>query len=82
MVRSIGLIPCRLLFISSNTPICYFRHAVSLDERRTKFKANLYNRPTEEEDKLGVQPGNMPIPTGKEPTIGTGTGLCLRPPHS
>ena len=48
--------------MSSNTAIRYFRHAVSLDERRAKFKANLYNRPTDEENKLGVQPGEMPKP--------------------
>jgi hypothetical protein len=30
-----------------------FRHAVSLDERRAKFKPNLWNRPSVEETKLG-----------------------------
>ena len=59
---SVGLIPHRLPFVSSNTAIRYFRHGVSLDERRAKFKANLYNRPTDEETKLGVQPGEMPTP--------------------
>ncbi|KIP04112.1 hypothetical protein PHLGIDRAFT_110018 [Phlebiopsis gigantea 11061_1 CR5-6] len=61
-VCSVGLIPRRLPFVSSNTAIRYFRHGVSLDERRSKFKANLYNRPTEDETKLGVQPGEMPSP--------------------
>ncbi|GJE95087.1 DUF2235 domain-containing protein [Phanerochaete sordida] len=61
-VNSVGLIPRRLPFVSSNTAIHYFRHAVSLDERRAKFKANLYNRPTDKENKLGVQPGEMPTP--------------------
>lgn len=61
-VCSVGLIPRRLPFVSSNTAIRYFRHALSLDERRAKFKANLYNRPTEDESKLGVQPGEMPAP--------------------
>ncbi|PSR73063.1 hypothetical protein PHLCEN_2v11085 [Hermanssonia centrifuga] len=60
-VCSVGLIPRRLPFVSSNTAIRYFRHAVSLDERRAKFKANLYNRPTDEESKLGTQPGDMPV---------------------
>lgn len=64
-----GLIPRRLPFVSSNTAIRYFRHAVSLDERRAKFKANLYNRPTEDEKKLGVQPGEMPTPTAV-PAVG------------
>jgi hypothetical protein len=30
-----------------------FRHAVALDERRAKFKANLWNRPSAEEARLG-----------------------------
>lgn len=62
-VCSVGLIPRRLPFVASNTAIRYFRHALSLDERRAKFKANLYNRPTAKESKLGVQPGEMPTPT-------------------
>ena len=61
-VCSVGLIPRRLPFVSSNTAIRYFRHAVSLDERRAKFRANLYNRATEREAALGVQPGEMPEP--------------------
>lgn len=31
-----------------------FRHAIALDERRAKFKANLWNRPNEREAKLGI----------------------------
>ena len=62
-VCSVGLIPKRLPFVSNNTAIRCFRHAVSLDERRAKFKANLYNRPTEEEAALGVQPGEMAPPS-------------------
>jgi uncharacterized protein (DUF2235 family) len=53
-VDSVGLIPRRLPFTTSNTIVHTFRHAVSLDERRAKFKANLWNRPTAEEEKLGV----------------------------
>lgn len=59
-VDSVGLIPKRLPFTSSNTAIKYFRHAVALDEHRAKFKANLYNRPTEAEEELGTKPGEMP----------------------
>ena len=33
-----------------------FRHAVSLDERRAKFKPNLWNLPNAEEAKLGSKP--------------------------
>ncbi|PFH47921.1 hypothetical protein AMATHDRAFT_6303 [Amanita thiersii Skay4041] len=48
-VSSVGLIPRYLPFPTSNTFIRTFRHAVSLDERRAKFKANLWNRPTAKE---------------------------------
>jgi uncharacterized protein (DUF2235 family) len=44
-VNSVGLFPRRLPFTASNTAVRTFRHAVSLDERRAKFKANLWNRP-------------------------------------
>ncbi|KAJ2924608.1 hypothetical protein H1R20_g12474, partial [Candolleomyces eurysporus] len=53
-VDSVGIIPKRLPFTTSNTLVKTFRHAVSLDERRAKFKANLWNRPTSEEEKLGL----------------------------
>ncbi len=53
-VDSVGLIPKRLPFTTSNTIIRTFRHAISLDERRAKFKANLWNRPTDEEKRLGL----------------------------
>ncbi|KDR83173.1 hypothetical protein GALMADRAFT_221114 [Galerina marginata CBS 339.88] len=53
-VDSVGIIPKRLPFTTSNTIVRTFRHAVSLDERRAKFKANLWNRPDEEELKLGT----------------------------
>lgn len=36
---SVGIIPKRLPFTTSNTIVRTFRHAISLDERRTKFKA-------------------------------------------
>jgi len=60
-VNSVGLIPHRLPFTTSNTIVRTFRHAVSLDERRAKFKANLWNRPNASEAKLGV--------TGQKPTV-------------
>ena len=53
-VDSVGFIPKRLPFTTSNTIVRTFRHAVSLDERRAKFKMNLWNRPTEEEQKLAL----------------------------
>ncbi|CCL98902.1 uncharacterized protein FIBRA_00909 [Fibroporia radiculosa] len=59
-VCSVGLIPKRLPFTMSNDSIRVFRHALSLDEHRAKFKANHYNYPSEDEAKLGIQPGDMP----------------------
>ncbi|TFK63859.1 hypothetical protein BDN72DRAFT_847213 [Pluteus cervinus] len=53
-VDSVGLIPHRLPFTTSNTIVGTFRHAVSLDEHRAKFKANLWNRPDAEEKTLSV----------------------------
>ncbi|TCD62865.1 hypothetical protein EIP91_006271 [Steccherinum ochraceum] len=64
-VCSVGLIPRTLPFTASNESIKTFRHAVSLDEHRAKFKANLFNRPTKEEEDLGTHPGDMPKSTGE-----------------
>ncbi|KAF8579385.1 hypothetical protein K439DRAFT_1278554, partial [Ramaria rubella] len=47
-VDSVGLIPRRLPFTASNTAVRTFRHALSLDEHRAKFKANLWNHPSVE----------------------------------
>ncbi|KAK7045885.1 hypothetical protein VNI00_007316 [Paramarasmius palmivorus] len=54
-VNSVGLLPRRLPFTTSNTIVRTFRHAVALDERRAKFKANHWNRPQAHEEKLGVE---------------------------
>lgn len=54
-VNSVGLIPRRLPFTTSNTIVKTFRHAIALDERRAKFKANLWNQPNAKEAKLGVK---------------------------
>lgn len=62
-VCSVGIIPRTLPFTASNTSIKTFRHAVSLDERRAKFKANLFNWATKEETELGTHPGDMPKST-------------------
>jgi hypothetical protein len=56
----VGIFPRRLPFTKSNSHIRYFRHAISLDERRARFKVNLWNRPSEEDHKKGVQKGTMP----------------------
>ncbi|KAF5358616.1 hypothetical protein D9758_007671 [Tetrapyrgos nigripes] len=55
-VDSVGIIPKRLPFTTSNTIVRTFRHALSLDERRAKFKANLWNRSTPVEQNLGTTP--------------------------
>jgi uncharacterized protein (DUF2235 family) len=59
-VDSVGLFPRRLPFTTSNTVVRNFRHAVALDERRAKFKANLWKRPTVAETKLG-RPSTPPL---------------------
>ncbi|KAJ6585623.1 hypothetical protein B0H19DRAFT_1110303 [Mycena capillaripes] len=53
-VNSVGLIPKRLPFTTSNNIVRTFRHAVSLDERRAKFKPNLWNRPNDQEKLLSI----------------------------
>ncbi|KAJ7133386.1 hypothetical protein C8R44DRAFT_870789 [Mycena epipterygia] len=53
-VNSVGLIPKRLPFTTSNTIVRTFRHAVALDERRAKFKPNLWNRPNNAEKTLSI----------------------------
>ena len=59
-VCSVGLVGRRLPFTTSNTSVKTFRHAVSLDERRAKFRANLFNRPRAQDKALGTHPGDMP----------------------
>jgi len=58
-VCSVGLLPHHLPFTSSNTSIRFFRHAMSLDEHRAKFKANHYQLRKPDDDK-GTKPGEMP----------------------
>ena len=52
-VDSVGLVPKSLPFTTSNTIVRTFRHALSLDERRVKYKANLWNRQKLSEENLG-----------------------------
>ncbi|KAK1221590.1 hypothetical protein PQX77_015603 [Marasmius sp. AFHP31] len=55
-VSSVGVVMTRSLpFTNSNTSIRTFRHALALDERRAKFKANLFHRPTDSDSvKIGT----------------------------
>ncbi|KAI0053464.1 hypothetical protein FA95DRAFT_1531273 [Auriscalpium vulgare] len=59
-VSSVGLNERRLPFTASNTAIRFFRHAISLDERRAKFKAKHFQPSPPHVCDLGVQPGEMP----------------------
>ncbi|KAL4266753.1 T6SS Phospholipase effector Tle1-like catalytic domain-containing protein [Pleurotus pulmonarius] len=59
-VGSVGVIPRRLPFTTSNTHIRYFRHAIALDEHRARFQPNFFHRPLDAHKRLGVQPGEMP----------------------
>lgn len=68
-VCSVGIIPRRLPFTSSNGAIKTFRHALSLDEHRAKFKANHYQWPTADEARRGVQPGEMPKASQSAPAM-------------
>ncbi|KAF8879289.1 hypothetical protein BD779DRAFT_1447039 [Infundibulicybe gibba] len=53
-VNSVGLIPKRLPFTTSNSSVKTFRHALALDERRAKFKANHWNKPDDKEQTLSI----------------------------
>ncbi|THH07892.1 hypothetical protein EW145_g3071 [Phellinidium pouzarii] len=52
-VASVGLIPSSLPFTKSNTAIKVFRHALSLDEHRVKFRPSIYQRITADEARRG-----------------------------
>ncbi|KAG7095585.1 hypothetical protein E1B28_006316 [Marasmius oreades] len=67
-VDSVGLIPKRLPFTVSNTIIRTFRHAVSLDERRAKFKANLWNQPNNKDKRMEAASRCAVGDTPPEPT--------------
>ncbi|KAF8751145.1 hypothetical protein RHS01_08813 [Rhizoctonia solani] len=53
-VNSVGLLPHELPFAKSNYVVRNFRHAVALDERRAKFKANLWGRTSDEDAALAA----------------------------
>lgn len=65
-VDSVGLIPRSLPFTTSNTLVRTFRHALSLDERRGKYKANLWNRHKSYEENLSntQDPASHPVKIG------------------
>ncbi|TFK56427.1 hypothetical protein OE88DRAFT_1669809 [Heliocybe sulcata] len=84
-VASVGFIPRHLPFTTNNTSIKTFRHALSLDERRIKFKANHWHKYSPDQEKLGTQPGEMPNPhrkptflrANKHPGVQSAAGRAL-----
>ncbi|TFK63447.1 hypothetical protein BDN72DRAFT_882100 [Pluteus cervinus] len=65
-VNSVGLTPKDLPFTTSNTVVKSFRHAISLDERSVKFKANLWHQSTDEQRNLGWSSRKAPVVIQKE----------------
>ena len=65
-VCSVGIVPRTLPFTASNTSIRFFRHAISLDERRAKFKANYYHL-RHPDDEKGLKLGEMPPSNQRHP---------------
>jgi Uncharacterized alpha/beta hydrolase domain (DUF2235) len=55
-----------LPFAASDTFIRYFRHAISLDECRAKFKANFYHLRRRDDEK-GIKFGEMPRSNHQHP---------------
>ena len=58
-VSSVGVIPHTLPFTRSNKSIRIFRHALSLDEHRARFRPALFQHITDAAAR-GTQPGDMP----------------------
>ena len=67
-VNSVGLVPQRLPFTFASSGIRIYRHAVSLDERRTKFKVNLSPHEGGEKEGPGIEQRRRDKPK-KEPTL-------------
>jgi len=64
-VASVGVVYGRNLpFTTSNAAIKVFRHALSLDERRSKFQPNVYHRPAPSKKAAELDPEHAtPMPT-------------------
>ena len=50
-VDSVGILPRHVPFTKQNTCVKTFRHAISLDEHRVKFKPNLFDKVVTQETK-------------------------------
>lgn len=49
-VSSVGIIPRTHPYTSVNYAVKHFRHALALDERRARFRPNVWNEPTLERE--------------------------------
>jgi uncharacterized protein (DUF2235 family) len=58
-VDAVGILPKRLPFTASNCMVRTFRHAISLDERRSKYQPHFWNRSTPCEARLGVKASSV-----------------------
>jgi len=67
-VDSVGLIPRRLPFTQVDNNIRYFRHALSLDEHRVRFKPSTWYRPTHHDHQKGLKSHEMPRSKGHDIT--------------
>jgi uncharacterized protein (DUF2235 family) len=64
-VASVGVIMGKTLpFTNSNSAIKTFRHALSLDEHRAKFRPTTYHRPAPTESAARYDPEHASSPTG------------------
>jgi uncharacterized protein (DUF2235 family) len=62
-VSSVGIIPRAHPYTSVNYAVKYFRHALALDERRARFRPNVWNEPTlEREQELDVDKPDVEFP--------------------
>ncbi|KAI0268250.1 hypothetical protein BC834DRAFT_683471 [Gloeopeniophorella convolvens] len=66
-VASVGCFPRHLPFTTSNHAVRFFRHAISLDERRGRFKANHWQVLHPDDQKKGTQLGEMPRSNQRHP---------------
>jgi uncharacterized protein (DUF2235 family) len=65
-VCSVGFIPRYLPFVTSNSSIQYFRHALALDERRAKFMPNYHRSWVHDEDPSSAEEGAVSPTTPNE----------------
>ncbi|KAG6864427.1 hypothetical protein C0991_009579 [Blastosporella zonata] len=62
-VSSVGIIPRSHPYTSVNYAVKHFRHALALDERRARFRPNVWNEPTlEREQELDVDEPDVEFP--------------------